>query len=296
MKQIDLTTIILTYNEEIHIRRCLENVCTFSKKVIVVDSPSTDRTQEICGEFDNVEVVEHKYPGNQAAQFNWAIDNLQIDTEWILRIDADEYLFPELIEELGDVFADEEKLKGVNAFSMPRARAFMGKRLKHGIVKSVRLVRLFRKGKARYEDKEMDEQLIVLEGDTRDLKCEFIDDNRMPLRAWIDKHNDYAEREVRDYFLTLTSTVTSTVTSTSAQGGSLSGGVQEKRDKKMGYYRLPIFWRAIGYFFYRYIVKLGFLDGKEGFMWDFFQGLWYRLLVDAKIWEREHAERLEERG
>ncbi|MCF0187788.1 MAG: glycosyltransferase, partial [Bacteroidaceae bacterium] len=100
MNKLDLTTIILTYNEEIHIRRCLENVCPFSKRVIVVDSPSTDRTVEICREFPNVEVVVHTYPGNQAEQFNWALDNLPIDTEWILRLDADEYLFPELVAEL----------------------------------------------------------------------------------------------------------------------------------------------------------------------------------------------------
>ena len=100
--KLDLTTIILTYNEELHIRRCLENVCPFSKKVYVIDSPSTDRTVEICKEFPEVEVIVHKYPGNQAAQYNWAIDNLPIDTEWTMRIDADEYYLPELVEDIGD--------------------------------------------------------------------------------------------------------------------------------------------------------------------------------------------------
>lgn len=99
-QSLNLTTIILTYNEELHIRRCLENVCPFSKKVYVIDSPSTDRTAEICREFPNVEVVAHQYPGNQADQFNWALDNCEIDTEWVLRIDADEYLLPELVQEL----------------------------------------------------------------------------------------------------------------------------------------------------------------------------------------------------
>lgn len=88
----DITTIVLTYNEEKHIARCIENALRFSKKVIVIDSPSTDRTQEICKSYSNVEVVVHKYPGNQAAQFNWALDNVPVDTEWILRLDADEYL------------------------------------------------------------------------------------------------------------------------------------------------------------------------------------------------------------
>ena len=121
MNKLDLTTIILVYNEEIHIRRCLENVCPFSKKVIVVDSPSTDRTVEICKEFDNVEVVVHKYPGNQAEQFNWVLDNLDIDTEWIFRLDADEYLFPELIEEMQRTIPSLPVT--VTALSLPRARA-----------------------------------------------------------------------------------------------------------------------------------------------------------------------------
>ena len=108
---LDLTVIILTYNEEIHIRRCLENVCPIAKKVIVVDSPSTDRTQEIVKEFNNTEVVVHKYPGNQAEQFNWALDNLKIETEWILRLDADEYLMPELVEELKEKLPKIDKDK-----------------------------------------------------------------------------------------------------------------------------------------------------------------------------------------
>ena len=128
---LDITTIVLTYNEEIHIARCLENVCSFSKKVIIVDSPSTDRTREIAESFNrrtsNVEVVEHKYPGNQAEQFNWAIDNLIIDTEWVLRIDADEYLLPELVEELKQKL--HEMPDDVKGIEFKRRHFFMGKRL-----------------------------------------------------------------------------------------------------------------------------------------------------------------------
>ena len=95
-------------------------MCPIAKKVIVVDSPSTDRTVEICREFDNVEVVVHKYPGNQAEQFNWALDNLTIDTEWVLRLDADEYLMPELVEELRDKLPKMDK--GVSGLSLSRQR------------------------------------------------------------------------------------------------------------------------------------------------------------------------------
>ena len=145
---LDITTIILTYNEEIHIRRCLENVRQFSSKVYVIDCFSTDKTVEIARE-EGAEVIEHKWPGNQAEQFNWALDNIPIQTKWILRIDADEYLLPELIEEL------KEKLpvmdESISALSLSRARAFCGRILHHGIVNNIRIVRIFRTGRARYE-------------------------------------------------------------------------------------------------------------------------------------------------
>lgn len=117
--KLDITTIILTYNEEIHIRRCLENVCPFSNKVYVIDCFSTDRTCEICSEFPEVEVIQHEWPGNQAAQFNWFIDNHEISTEWVLRLDADEYLMPELVEELKEELPHMEN--SVGGLSLSRA-------------------------------------------------------------------------------------------------------------------------------------------------------------------------------
>lgn len=278
---LDITTIILTYNEEIHIRRCLENVCAFSKKVVVVDSPSTDKTVDICEEFPNVDVIVHKYPGNQAEQFNWALDNLNIETEWILRLDADEYLMPELVEEL------QEKLpnmrEGVSALSLSRARAYCGKILHHGIVNGIWITRIFRRGKARYEKRLMDEHLSV-EGEIVRMKHQFVDDNRMSIGMFTEKHNGYASREAAllldaEYHLT----------DTSVMQQDHGEEVEKKRAQKARYARMPLFWRAFGYFIYRYIIKLGFLDGKEGFLWDFLQGWWYRTLVDAKVFEIKKA-------
>lgn len=280
-KTVDITVIILTYNEEIHIRRCLENVCPIAKKVYVVDSPSTDRTVDICNEFENVEVIVHKYPGNQAEQFNWALDNLKIDTEWILRLDADEYLMPELVEEL------KEKLpridKGVSALSLSLSRAFCGRRLRHSIVNGIFITRIFRNGKARYEKRLMDEHLSV-DGAIATMKHQFIDDNRMSIGQFTIKHEGYASREAAllldaEYHLTDTSTM-------SHDHGE---EVEKKRAQKERYARMPLFWRAFAYFIYRYIIKMGFLDGKEGFLWDFLQGWWYRTLVDAKILEVKKA-------
>ena len=281
---LDITTIILTYNEELHIRRCLENVCTFSKKVYVIDSPSTDKTVEICNEFPNVEVVAHKYPGNQAAQFNWALDNVRIDTEWVLRLDADEYITPELHREL------EEKMptlaSNISAIVLPLGRAFMGKVLKHGIVNGVKMIRIFRKGKVRYEQRLMDEHLQVLDGDTVTFEHKFVDDNRNSLKYFVDKHNNYSSREAALLLDAEYGIVDYTEESYSAE---YCKEIQAKRVQKQKYARMPLFWRSFGYFCYRYFFKLGFLDGKEGFLWDFLQGWWYRTLVDAKIYEIKKA-------
>ena len=278
---LDLSVIILTYNEEIHIRRCLENVKQFASKVYVVDCFSIDRTAQIAKEL-GAEVIEHEWPGNQAEQFNWALDNLPITTEWILRLDADEYLLPGLIEEL------LEKLpvipESVSALSLSLSRAFCGKILHHGIVNNIRIIRIFRKGKARYEKRLMDEHLSVLSGETIDMKNQFVDDNRMPIGRFIDKHNGYATREAAllldaEYHLTNMDSLPQ----------DYGREVEKKRTQKARYARMPLFWRAFGYFVYRYIIKLGFLDGKEGFLWDFLQGWWYRTLVDAKVYEIKKA-------
>ena len=279
MEKLDVTFIILTYNEEIHIRRCLENVSPITKDIVVVDCISTDRTQEICHEFDNVKVIEHSWPGNQATQFNWALDNVEIKTPWIFRLDADEYLTPELIKEM------QLKLPKMNpevsAVVLPLGRAFQGRVLKHGIVKGIKMIRLFRTGKVRYEQRLMDEHLQVLEGEIAEFQGKFVDDSLIGIRAFVAKHNSYSDREAAlllDAEFGLTEL-------TQSDNSSYAEEVAAKRKQKEKYAKMPLFWRSIGYFCYRYFVKLGFLDGKEGFLWDFFQGLWYRMLVDAKVFE-----------
>lgn len=274
---LDVTAIILTKNEAIHIARCLENISQIAKKIYVVDCHSSDGTQDIARSL-GAKVVEHDWPGNQAAQFNWALDNLPINTEWILRLDADEYLTDELIEELRNYVPNAQK--EVTALVFPLGRAFMGKILKHGIVNGISMIRMFRRGKARYEDRIMDEHLQISDGKTYTCKNKFIDDNRMPLGYFIEKHNSYATREalllIDAYF---------SHSNNSLLVGEYADSVQAKRAQKAKYANMPLFWRSFGYFIYRYIFKLGFLDGKEGFLWDFLQGWWYRTLVDAKVFE-----------
>lgn len=268
---LDLTVIVLTYNEELHIRRCLENIKKFCNKIYIIDSFSTDKTVEICKDLGAV-VLQNKWPGNQAEQFNWALDNINIETEWILRLDADEYLLPELIDEFKSRLPKiPENISGV---SLKRRHIFLGKWIKKGTYPVI-ILRMFRNGKGRCEQRLMDEHLVLSEGKTITFENDFVDHNLNTLMWWIEKHNNYAIREaveLLDLELNL---------SHKQSDKEIS---RKEKDKKL-YIKIPIFIRAFIYFCIRYIIKGGFLEGKEGFLWHFLQGLWYRTLVDAKIFE-----------
>ena len=257
-----LAVIILTYNEEFNIGNCLKSVVGLTNNIFIVDSYSTDRTLEIAKKY-KAEVIQHPFE-NQAQQFNWALDNLDIKNEWILRLDADEYitedLKKEILEKLENGIPDN-----INGFYIKRRAYFMGRWIRHGGYYPAWILRLFRKGKAKSEERAMDEHIVLLEGESGKLKNDFIDDNKKGLGKWVEKHNNYAQREADDV---------------------LRGDIGLGEKRKL-YYKLPIFCRAFIYFVYRYFIRLGFLDGKEGLIFHFLQGFWYRFLVDAKIYEKE---------
>ncbi len=275
---LDLSVIILTYNEELHIRRCLENVLPFAKKVFVVDCFSTDKTKEIALRL-GAEVVEHAWPGNQAEQFNWALDNLPISTEWVLRLDADEYLLPELVEEL------QEKLptlpEDVTGIIFNRRHIFMGQWMRRGIY-PVKLLRAFRYGKGMCEQRLMDEHIQLTEGRAVEFEHDFCDHNLNNLSWFCHKHVNYAIREAVDL---LDIELDLTGAAESDNGKEISPQALAKRMKKHQYAKQPLFWRSFAYFCYRYFLKGACLDGKVGFIWTFLQGWWYRTLVDAKVFE-----------
>lgn len=271
----DISVIMLTFNEERHIRRALENSFKFAKEVFVVDSFSTDRTCEIA-ESMGARVFKHKWE-NYSHQFAWGLNNLPIQTEWVWRQDADEYLTDELIAEIDKVIPSNDG--SVNGYTAPCLRKFMGCHIKHGIVPLV-LLRLFRLKCASIEDKMMDEHIRISEGLVGELKHSFFDDSLMTLTEWTQKHNGYATREAVD--LLCTEYGLGIDNKADAASGAHTASV---RAKKLKYIKLPLFWRAFAFFVYRYIFRLGFLDGKEGFLWHFLQGFWYRTLADAKVFE-----------
>lgn len=271
---LEISVIILTYNEKIHIERCINNAKKFAKDIYIVDCYSNDGTIEIA-ESMGAKVFQHPWD-NYSKQFNWALENLPITTEWVWRMDADEYLSDELIEELHQRLPSLPP--NINGFTAPCLRIFMGKYIRHGIIPLI-LLRLFKIKYALCENRYMDEHIQLSEGVITELTYPFYDDNLNGLTWWINKHNGYATREAIDLLLTEYNLLPQ---ATVVNSGSHSSSI---RKKKLKYIKLPLFWRSFAFFCYRYFIRFGFLDGKEGFLWHFLQGWWYRTLADAKVYE-----------
>ncbi|WP_285959006.1 glycosyltransferase family 2 protein [Thomasclavelia spiroformis] len=275
----DLTTIILTYNEEKNIKRSIDSVKNIAERVIVVDSGSTDRTKEIAYEC-GAEVVEHLPWINYATQFNWALNNTNIQSKWILRLDADEQISDELAKEIEIALLQHDK-DDVNGFELKCKIIFMGRWIRHGGTYPLIIPRIFRRGYGYVEMRKMDEHTLI-EGKTICLKNDLIHYDFKGLDEWIDKHNKYSVRECQD-------AIEKNNQHENQMKGNLIGNQrQRKRFLKNGiYYNLPKFWRAKFYYIYRYYLRLGFLDGIEGKIFCFLQAYWYRFLVDAKLYEFE---------
>jgi len=272
-----ITAIILTYNEEQHIARCIKSIKGIVDEILVIDSFSKDKTVEMAMDL-GAKVFQHPWK-NYATQFNWALDNCEINSDWVWRIDADEYLeSPEtanLKETLGEL---PQKVTGVY---IKRKIVFLGKAILHGGWYPVWHLKIWRTGKAYCERRWMDEHTKLTEGLTCQIDCVQVDENLNDLSWWTDKHNSYATREMIDlldvqYQIFGCNTLVPKYFGTSEQ---------RKRWLKLRYVRLPLFVRPVIYFIYRYFFKFGFLDGKSGLIWNVLQGFWYRFLVDTKIFE-----------
>lgn len=244
-----------------------------------MDSGSTDRTIELAKQ-NGAEVVLHSPFVNYATQFNWGLDHTNIDTNWILRLDADEQVTPELAKEIESAL-EEHSQDDVNGFEVRCRIIFMGRWIRHGGTYPLIIPRLFRRGFGRVEMRKMDEHTLI-QGKVMRFQNDLIHYDFKGLHEWIDKHNKYSVRECQDYF-------ERKETHEEQMKGNLTGNQrQRKRFLKNGvYYNLPLFLRAHLYFIYRYYIRLGFLDGKEGKIFCFLQAYWYRFLVDAKIYENE---------
>ena len=273
---IDMTAIILTRNEEANIKRCIESITPLVKRIIIVDSYSDDSTVDIAKNL-GAEVYQHKWK-HYADQFNWALDNIKIETKWIFRIDADECVTKELEHEIRNN-CNEHNDDDINGFILRYKVFFLGRFLLHGGWYPFLKLTIFKNGLGRFEDRAMGEHIILSEGQAITLKNDCLHYDFKDLTTWTEKHNKYSSREVIDrmYVITHRNNL-----------AKLDGPLENNKRFRDGlYYKLPPFLRAKLYFWYRYYIRLGFLDGTQGRIFAFLQSYWYRFLIDAKLFEKE---------
>lgn len=268
--------IILTFNEEIHIERCIRNASLVSNDIFVIDSYSTDRTVEIAKKYTK-NIYYAKFD-SFSSKLNWAIANLPISSKWTIRLDADEIFCQNFIENVNSLV--EMQQPRVTGIYVRRQLWFLNKWMRHGAMYPVYSLRIWRTGLAICENRLLDEHMILKEGVSILSSLDIIDDPKISINLWIQKHNKYSDAEVIS--------LVHCSNSSNEIKQSLFGGKQNETSryfKNKVYYKMPLFIRAILYFLYRYFFKLGFLDGKEGFIWHILHGFWYRLLIDVKIYE-----------
>ena len=273
----DVAVIILTFNEEENIAQALQSVCGWAndKEVFVVDSHSTDGTVDIARQF-RCQIIKHEFE-NFSQQRNWAIENLQIRAQWIFFLDADEWLPDDLKNEISACIATDPP---VNGFYIKRRFIWMGKWLRRGYYPTW-LLRLFRRGRGRCEDRQVNEHLLA-EPPLGKLQNGFIHEDRKGLVCWLEKHIAYAEREAQELFR-------------SDAAGQIeislwkSQATRKRWLRYKVYNRMPAVIRPFLLFFHRIIIRGGILDGKEALIYHFLQVLWFQMVVDARYLELKRS-------
>ena len=264
---------MLTYNEEANLPACLESLKGLSARVWVLDSGSTDGTMRIASAH-GVQTASHPFE-NYATQRNWALANLPLHTDWVLNLDADERLTPELVTEINQVLAAGGA--GVDGYLLRKRTVFMGRWIRHGGHYPSHHLRLFKRTLGRCEDRKYDQHFVV-DGRTSILNHDYIDVVSSSLVTWTMRHARWAEME-RNELMAPENGEHQVVPDVAGNP------IQRRRWWRNTYSRGPLFVRALAYWMYRYVFRLGFLDGTEGLIFHFLQGFWFRFLVDAMIFE-----------
>ncbi len=286
---LELSVIVLTYNEERNLPDCLKSVKGWTKEIFVVDSGSDDRTLEIAKKF-GAAVFRHRFE-THAKQWDWALASLPISTQWILAIDADQLVSPQLASEIKNLLVCASQLQQVHGAFIRRRQVFRNRWIRHGGYYPKYLLKLFRRDKVRIDYNDLVDHHFYVDGPLVKLKHDLIESNRKEddISFWVEKHNRYAalfaqeEYDWRNH----------------SNFGLLKHRLFGNPDErtlwlKSVWYRLPLYVRPALYFFYRYFLRLGFLDGKQGFIFHFLHSFWFRLLVDINLDELRKQLNLEQ--
>jgi glycosyltransferase involved in cell wall biosynthesis len=269
-----VSVVVLTHNEARNLGACLDAVRGWAKDMYVVDSGSTDATLAIAADAGAV-VASHPFE-THAAQWAWALDHLPLATDWVLGLDADQQVTPELRRAVDAFLAAPGDARG--AF-VNRRQVFRGRWIRHGGYYPKYLLKLFRRDSVALDPLELVDHHFHVAGPTVQLQGDLIEDNRneAEIAVWTEKHNRYAVLQARQE---LREAAVRPRVGLSALLGSPDARVAWRKQAWAG---LPRFARPCLYVFYRYVMRLGFLDGKQGFVFHVLQGFWYRLLVDVNL-------------
>jgi glycosyltransferase involved in cell wall biosynthesis len=273
-----VAVVILTYNEEENIAQALASIAGWADEIHILDSLSTDRTVEIARRYD-CQISQNKFI-NYARQRNHALEHLPIRSEWVFFLDADEWMPDALKQEISALVASCPR---ENGFYVKWRLIWMGRWIRRGYYPTW-ILRLFRYGKARCEDRVINEHLIV-QGPTGRLRNDFIHEDRKGVTEWIAKHNRYATAESLELF-------NRRAAPDYREIDARLLGTQAQRKRWLRYKvwnRLPSLIRPFLYFFYRYVLAGGFMDGREALAYHFLQSLWFPMLIDVKFLELKRS-------
>ncbi|MFN7918886.1 MAG: glycosyltransferase family 2 protein [Bryobacteraceae bacterium] len=282
---MNLSVVVLTFNEEANLARCLASMVNLGAPLFVVDSGSTDNTRAIARSFGAL-VVEHPFR-THAEQWRWALDNVPLTTNWVLALDADQALTAELEDELRSL----QPAAGVSGYFLNRRQVFRGRWIKHGAYYPKYLLKLFDRSKVCFDENDLVDHHFYVTGETRCLRNDLVEANSKEddISFWIQKHDRYAallaEEELRRRKCTAPSPVRARLFGNPDERSSLL---------KTWWRRMPPYVRPPLYFVYRYFIRFGWLDGRQGFVFHFMQAFWFRLMVDLKLEELLAADRAAE--
>jgi len=273
-----VSVVVLAYNEELNLPECLASLQGLPREVFVVDSGSTDRTRDIARAAGAI-VVEHPFE-NYSAQRNWAQQNLPLSSDWVMHLDADERLTPELVAEIADVLQNPQP--GIDGYMFRKRTVFMGRWIRHGGHYPSYHLRLFRKDRGHCEYRLYDQHFVV-DGGTATLNNDYIDVLTADLNQWTARHLRWAELEALEM-------MSAQINDGRVEAKAFGDPIQRRRWLRESFYgRWPLFVRPFLYWFYRYFLRMGFLDGREGLVFHFLQGCWFRLMIDVRLYElRKH--------